>query len=42
MTHPTKAIFAMFMTDFVKLNKQGDGEALFTDKDVQAAWNASK
>ena len=36
MTHPTKAIFSMLMTDFVKLNKQGDGEALFTEKDVKA------
>jgi len=36
MTHPTKAIFAMLMSDFVKLNKGADSEALFTDKDVQA------
>ena len=36
MTHPTKAIFAMLMNDFVKLNKQGDNsEALFGEKDVQ-------
>jgi len=35
MTHPTKAIFSMLMTDFVKLNKQSDSEALFTDKDVK-------
>lgn len=35
MTHPTKAIFSMLMTDFVKLNKQSDSEALFSDKDVK-------
>lgn len=37
MTHPTKAIFAMLMSDFVKLNKGGDSDALFVEKDVQAA-----
>jgi ribonuclease BN (tRNA processing enzyme) len=36
MTHPTKAIFSMLMTDFVKLNKQSDSEALFTEADVKA------
>ena len=35
MTHPTKAIFAMLMQDFVKLNKQSENsEALFGEKDV--------
>ena len=37
MTHPTKAIFAMLMSDFVKLQKGGDSDALFVEKDVQAA-----
>ena len=37
MTHPTKAIFNMLMTDFVKLQKNNDSEALFTEQDLKAA-----
>ena len=40
MTHPTKAIFAMLMSDFVKLNKGADSEALFTDKEFEVVASA--
>ena len=38
MTHPTKAIYNMLMSDFVKLNKTTDsGEAIFGESDLKAS-----
>ena len=38
MTHPTKAIYNMLMSDFVKLNKSMDsGDTLFDENDLKAS-----
>ena len=37
MTHATKAIYGMLLADFVKLNRGGDSDALFSDADLAAS-----
>jgi cleavage and polyadenylation specificity factor subunit 3 len=37
MTHATKAIYHMLLQDFVKLNRGGAEEALFSEADLQAS-----
>jgi cleavage and polyadenylation specificity factor subunit 3 len=34
MTHPTKAIYNMLLVDFVKLNRGGGDDPLFTEQDL--------
>jgi cleavage and polyadenylation specificity factor subunit 3 len=37
MTHPTKAIYNMLLADFVKLNRGGGDDPLFTEQDLAGA-----
>ena len=37
MTHPTKAIYNMLLADFVKLNRGGGDDPLFTEADLMGA-----
>jgi cleavage and polyadenylation specificity factor subunit 3 len=42
MTHPTKAIYNMLLADFVKLNRGGGDDPLFTEQDLAGARRRSR
>ena len=39
MTQPTKAVYKLLVTDYVRVSKVSDVEQLFTEKDIEATMD---